>query len=260
MNMRPSRSLGQFFTPPAVVDLAFAVLGWLEPRVRTHSVVDLSCGEGAFLAGALRHGFAAENVYGLDVDARLPAVWREAFADGRPHLALADGLLGDGAEQFDVVVGNPPFAGAPDAAQLAELTMTYHWWRLGGRSPASFPRELWFLERSLQVLRPGGLLALVLPEGFLANRRWRPQREAMLRETQMEAVIGLPRSVFRNSGTTVKTCLVCARKQAAAADHRVRLAELDDADLHDPQALLQAWQERRVVASDAPWRQHRADQ
>lgn len=256
--MLQSRSLGQFFTPPEVVDLAFAVLSWLEPGVSEGRLVDLSCGEGAFLAGALRHGLAPERVYGLDVDPRLPAVWAEAFAHRqRPRLAVADGLRGPMAPHFDVAVGNPPFGGNPDEALLPELTAAYGWWQLGRRSPTSFPRDLWFLERSLALLRPGGLLAMVLPEGFLANRRWRPQREAMLQVTQLEAVIGLPRSVFRASRTTVKTCLVVARHQPPAPDHRVRLAELDEAGLRAPAALLAAWAEGHTIAAEAPWRHHR---
>lgn len=254
--MLPSRPLGQFFTPPQVVDLAFAVLAWLRPGVRAGRLVDLSCGEGAFLAGALRHGFAAERVYGLDVDPQLLPGWQALFPPpARPHLALADGLLGPMTEAFEVVVGNPPFGGSPDPAVLPHLTGVYRWWRLGRRGGGSFPRELWFLERSLRLLRPGGLLGLVLPEGFLANKRWRPQREELLRRAQMEAVIGLPRSVFRHSRAAVKTCLIFVRQQAPAAGHVVRLAELDDEDLPCPEALLEAWKAGAVHATEAPWQE-----
>jgi type I restriction enzyme M protein len=253
--MQLSRPLGQFFTPPEVVDLAFAVLTWLQPDLEQGRLLDLSCGEGAFLAGALRQGFRPECVYGLDVDARLLAVWRDLFpTPARPRLALADGLRGPMAGDFDVVVGNPPFGGGPEPALIPELTVAYEWWRLGGRAPAAFPRELWFLERSLRLLRPGGLLALVLPEGFLANRRWRPQREAMLSAVQMEAVVGLPRSVFRASRTTVKTCLIFARRQPPAADHMVRLAELEPDELAMPEVLLEAWERGVAQASpERPW-------
>ena len=254
--MLPSRPLGQFFTPPEVVDLAFTVLAWLQPDVTRGRLVDLSCGEGAFLAGALRHGFAPRRVYGLDCDPRLLPVWQEAFPlPQRPRLSLADGLLGPLEGRFEVAVGNPPFAGSPDDALLPDLMLAYRWWRLGTRGQASFPRELWFLERSLGLLRPGGLLAMVLPEGFLANRRWRPQRQELLRIAQMEAVIGLPRSVFRDSRTTVKTCLVFVRRQPPTAGHRVRLAELDEGELGQHQVLLRAWEGRQVIASTAPWRE-----
>lgn len=207
------------------------------------------------MAGALRHGFAADQLYGLDADPRLPAVWQERYSRPRPHFALADGLLGAAAGCFELVVGNPPFAGGPAPEHLPFLTTQCHWWRLTHRSrPEGLPRELWFLERSLQLLSEGGRLAMVMPEGFLANRRWRPQREELLHAHTLDAVIGLPRSVFRASGIAVKTCLLFVRRQAPAPGHTVRLAELEADELAHPGALLEAWQARRTVAGPAPWR------
>lgn len=250
--MQQSRSLGQYFTPPPVVDLAFAVLRWLDPCVAQGRLVDLSCGEGAFLSGALRAGFAARRLYGVDSDARLLDQWREQGLAGVP-LAVADGLLGAGEGLFEVVAGNPPFAGAPAAEHLAQLCRDYSWWRLS-RRPERLPRELWFLERSLRLLKPGGLLALVLPEGFVANARWLRQRQQVWQEHTVEAVVGLPRTVFRGAGITVKTCLLVVRKQRAAADHRVRLVELAHAaELAAVPELLQAWEQGREVAEGRPW-------
>lgn len=260
--MLSSRALGQFFTPPEVVTLAFEVLAWLQPKVAEGTLIDLSCGEGAFLQGALEHDFAPQRLYGLDADAQLIPTWRERFAAGSgPHLALADGLLGPMEECFDVVVGNPPFAGGPEPDHLPYLTMHYEWWRLSHpRRPQGLPRELWFLERSLRLLRAGGLLAMVLPEGFLANRRWRHQREDLLRRYQLEVAIGLPRSVFRASRTTVKTCLIFVRKVTPSPQHRVRLAELEADELAQPRGLLQAWKHNETIAGEAPWRAGRSPQ
>jgi type I restriction-modification system DNA methylase subunit len=256
--MNPSRALGQFFTPPEVVDLAFAVLAWLQPELHRGRLLDLSCGEGAFLQGALRHGFAPGRLYGLDADPRLLTIWLETFPPGRrPHLGLADGLLGPAPQRFDVLVGNPPFAGHPDDAHVAYLTARYGWWRLSHpRNPLGLPRDLWFLERSLGLLRHGGLLAMVLPEGLLANRRWRKQRTDLLARHQLEAVIGLPRSVFRASRAVVKTCLLFVRKQPPQPGHVVRLAELAEADIARPRDILAAWEHGEDVASGTPWEQH----
>lgn len=251
----PSRELGQFFTPDAVVDLAFRVLHWLAPAVSSGLLADISCGEGAFLAGAMRSGFRRDRLYGLDADPNLPALWKNRFSAAGPHLAVADGLLGLAVERFDVIVGNPPFAGGPDTAHMPALTPAYQWWQLShARRPEGLPRELWFLERSLKLLKPNGLLAMVLPEGTLANRRWRPQREQLLENNQIEAVIGLPRSTFRAARTTVKTCLIFLRKQEPRPGHIIRLAELDEEELQHPRDLLEAWKQEAVVAEDCPWR------
>ncbi|MEN6304089.1 MAG: N-6 DNA methylase [Armatimonadia bacterium] len=249
--MQQEKSLGQYFTPAAVVDLAFSVLRWLDPQVNAGRLLDLSCGEGAFLSGALRAGFAPRRVYGLDADARLRAVWQESGL-GAVHLAVADGLVGGGDGLFDVVVGNPPFAGAPEPVHLDQLCVDYHWWRLS-RRPERLPRELWFLERSLRLLKPGGLLAMVLPEGFVANARWVKQREVIWREHTVEAVLGLPRNVFRGSGTTVKTCLLVVRKRLPQLGHQVRLVELDEGEIGMTETILEAWASQTEVAEGIPW-------
>ncbi|MGE5532253.1 MAG: HsdM family class I SAM-dependent methyltransferase [Bacteroidota bacterium] len=253
--MELSRKLGQFFTPAEAVDLAFGVLAWLEPALAEGTLLDLSCGEGAFLHGALRAGFAPQHLYGIDADPRLPQVWRGngLHLQGSPHLAVADGLLGGGERLFDVVVGNPPFGGGAEH-EHDHLADAYHWWRLGKRKLPALPRELWFLERSLRLLRPEGLLAMVLPEGFLANRRWKYQRQELLGLYQVEAIIGLPRSVFRSSQTTVKTALLFLRKRRPPEGHRVRLAELEASEIAGAlPVLLEHWQSGSEQAEGRPW-------
>lgn len=256
--MHPRLRLAQYFTPPAVVDLAYDLLRWLEPGVIEGCLLDPSCGEGAFLEGALRAGFAPARLYGCDADPALRAVWSASGLRGGngPHLAICDGLAGRGDGSFDVVAGNPPFAGSQalpaDVARLGR----YRWGEIARQkqSPPRLPRELWFLERSLHLLRDGGLLALVLPHGVLANKRWEPVRAALLAEAQIEAVIGLPRDTFRASGITVKTCLLIARKVQPRAEHRVRLAELGPLELAAASAALAAaWEGGHTLAEGEPW-------
>lgn len=249
--MLQDESLGQYFTPAAVVDLAFAILGWLSPSLTDGRLADLSCGEGAFLSGALRAGFCPWRLYGLDADPRLAAVWRENGLEGA-HLAVTDGLVGGGEGLFEVVVGNPPFSGAPDPRHLDQLCGNYGWWRLS-RRPERLPRELWFLERSLRVLADDGLLVMVLPEGIVANDRWVQHRGEIWRDHTVEAVVGLPRSVFRRSGTTVKTCLLVVRKRCPQAGHQVRLVELAEGETGMAGAILSAWTGQTEVDEGVPW-------
>lgn len=254
--MPTPRQLAQYFTPAPVVRLAFDLLQWLQPGLRAGRLVDPSCGAGAFLLGARDAGFRSDQLYGLDLDPALVPVWREAGLVGPQgaHLALADGLAGRGLGQFDLVAGNPPFAGSE--ALDAPLQERFHYGHLvrTRQQPPALPRELWFLERSLQLLRSGGLLALVLPEGIFANRRWEAVRGDLLQTTQVEAIIGLPRSTFRANRTTVKTCLLLARKQAPASGHRVRLVELAAAEVETGAGpLLALWERGEEHAEGVPW-------
>ncbi|NPV48022.1 MAG: N-6 DNA methylase [Armatimonadetes bacterium] len=260
--MQSRRHLGQYFTPSAVVDLAYDLLEWLAPSLTQGYLVDPSCGDGAFLQGALRAGFAPRRLYGCDMDPALATVWNTLGlrSAGGPHLAVCDGLIGGAEGAFDVVVGNPPFAGSQALpADVAERGR-FRWGQLVRQRqwPPRLPRELWFLERSVHLLRDGGLLAMVLPSGIFANRRWEPLRAALFAEVQVEAIVGLPRETFRASGAVVRTCLFVARKTPLAPGHRVRLAELEAEELSQASATLRkAWERQETIAAAEPWSRQR---
>jgi predicted RNA methylase len=110
------RALGQWWTPPAVVELALAIAD-----VRGARVCDPTCGDGAFVARAAAAG--AREVVGVEIDADAAALAR---ARGGAGARIVCGDLFDRGvidARFDVVVGNPPFVRADrvSAAQRARI-------------------------------------------------------------------------------------------------------------------------------------------
>ena len=110
---------------------------------------------------------------------------------------------------FDAILTNPPFgSGIPiddphilEQFELARAEFTEFQHR------ASMPPEQLFIERCLQLLRPGGRLAIVLPDSILSNpglafiRRW------LLRKTRVVASIDLPKETFEpHTGTQTRAC------------------------------------------------------
>jgi type I restriction enzyme M protein len=81
-----------------------------------------------------------------------------------------------------------------------------------GKAKNNRPTELIFVERCLNLLKPGGRMGIVLPDGNLNNpslawlRRWAEGRAKLL------AVVSLPEETFRSSNATVKASLVFLRK------------------------------------------------
>mgnify|MGYP000968376007 FL=1 len=102
-----------------------------------------------------------------------------------------------------------------------------------GKGKNNRPTELIFVERCLNLLKPGGRMGIVLPDGNLNNpslawlRRWAEGRAKLL------AVVSLPEETFRSSNATVKASLVFLRKFTEAeatqweADWAQAHAELD---------------------------------
>lgn len=260
------RDLGQYFTPPAVVEFMFEMtrvlsgIGTSEPRV-----VDPACGAGAFLLHALRTGFTAqEKLFGVEQDSAMGQSWEETgLSDALgSHLHVQDGLCdtADGQvrpDAFDLVIGNPPFgvpagdAVKPDGARSALGRLTL--WRgphelaqeklptFTRRPPtdadrqriARFPVEILFLERFVQLARPGGQVAVILPDGVFSNSRYQYVRDWTHRQCQIDAVVSLPTTAFRHARTTAKTSILFCRRRApdvAASDPPVLLAALKEID------------------------------
>ncbi len=189
---------GQFFTPRHVVDF---VIRALVPK-KNDVVIDPACGSGAFLAHARAAG--VKNTHGSDVDARAVRVARllTLASGGDPRtIVRADGLREE-LPVADIVATNPPFAGrAPaDGFEVKDLV----------RTPE---RDVLFLERALDLLRPGGRLGIVLPynkasgAAFANLRRWLVDRARVL------AVVGLPRETFLPH-TSQRTFVLFAKKRA----------------------------------------------
>jgi len=195
----------QYFTPPAVVAFAYdalARLGMTRPPAR---VIDPACGNGVFLRPA-RERFPAAELWGCDLDGTLVKAWAAMglYADGM-HLLVRDGLHdapADGVAEgtFDLVVGNPPYGhGVP-------------------RPSGSKRIEALFLRRFVALARPGGWIAIVVPEGIVANASSQTLRDGVLREVALRAVVELPEVTFRQSGTRARTLLLLACRQPA--EHR----------------------------------------
>jgi len=192
--------LGQFFTPRPVAEFAveaLLALGLGRGRLR---VADPACGEGVFLQAVARRLPQAE-LWGCDVDGALAARWRAAgLREPRAHMAVHDGLVdgplfGLGAGTFDVVVGNPPYGfGVP---------------RPEGRERI----EERFVRRFVEMTRPGGWLAAVVPEGIVANARCQALRDWVLERAALKAVVALPEATFAAAGTRARTVLLMARRQ-----------------------------------------------
>lgn len=81
-----------------------------------------------------------------------------------------------------------------------------------GKAKNNRPTELIFVERCLNLLKPGGRMGIVLPDGNLNNpslawlRRWAEGKAKLL------AVVSLPEETFRSSNATVKASLVFLSK------------------------------------------------
>ena len=140
---------------------------------------------------------------------------------------------------FDVVITNPPF-GAKIKITGAPVLSQYdlgHKWRkdkkagLFERQPGlkqDSPPQILFLERCLQLLKPGGRLGIVLPESILGNPSYEYIVNYVLERTTVLGVVTMPEALFKTSGkggTHTKVCVLFLQKQAPKGTFQIFMAD-----------------------------------
>lgn len=92
----------------------------------------------------------------------------------------------------------------------------------------SFPIEILFVERFIQLVKPGGWIAAIIPDGILSNSNAHYVRDFIAGKTKVEAIVSLPRETFKQAGTSAKTSILFLRKlneiEKPPLDHPVFLA------------------------------------
>lgn len=109
--------------------------------------------------------------------------------------------------QFDILMANPPFAGDIKEGQIIgnyELGK-----KPNGKSQNAIGRDILFIERNLDFLKPGGRMAIVLPQGRFNNSSDKQIREFIAEKCRILAVVGLHGNVFKpHTGTKTSVLFV----------------------------------------------------
>ncbi|MFI7043312.1 N-6 DNA methylase [Streptosporangium sandarakinum] len=232
---------GQFFTPQNAVQL---LIDMVDPQPGER-VLDPACGAGGFLSSAVRHFLAmgvdpsdaAKCVRGIDKDqylARLTQARLALLTSAEASVYTADSLAWSGNDlphydafgKVDVILANPPF-GAKIVAASKEVQesfdLGYQWrndrktgeWTKTPKLQRSPSPQVLFMERCLDLLRPGGRMGIVVPESLISSRTHQYVVDFVRKRADILAVIGMPESLFKTSGsggTHTKTCLIVAQK------------------------------------------------
>lgn len=133
--------------------------------------------------------------------------WNRAFGQGWHR--LRDRRVGDDDQRygFDVMMANPPFAG--DIKQSAILSGYDLGHSSKGKLEKAVGRDLLFIERNLDMLKPGGRMAVVLPQGRFNNATDKRLRQWIMERCRILAVVGLHPNTFKpHTGTKTSVLFV----------------------------------------------------
>lgn len=220
--------MGQYFTPGGICELMVHII---KPRAH-YLILDPFCGSGHFLSLCLSavsvetpstskkfHEFAFGKLHGIEKSDRMTRIAMTDMrlsGDGHSNIRCTDALLDFdnypdiAPNSFDVVITNPPFGSLLGPEALSQLGF----FELA-RGRKSVALEILGLERAIGFLRPGGRLAIVLPESIFSADSNTYVREWLRTRVKVRAILSLPIETFCPYGANVKTGVLFARKWRA---------------------------------------------
>lgn len=109
--------------------------------------------------------------------------------------------------QFDLLMANPPFAGdIKEPRMIARYDLAK---KPNGKWQTKVGRDILFIERNLDFLKPGGRMAIVLPQGRFNNSSDKNIRDFIAERCRILAVVGLHGNTFKpHTGTKTSVLFV----------------------------------------------------
>lgn len=128
---------------------------------------------------------------------------------------------------FDVLLTNPPFAGdIKDSRILHQYDLAR---KANGKWQTKVGRDILFIERNLEFLRPGGRMAIVLPQGRLNNATDKAIRDFIADRARILAVVGLHGNTFKpHTGTKTSVLFLQKWNDDPNAPPALRCPRVDD--------------------------------
>lgn len=194
-------------------------------------VLEPGCGTGNFMAGIPENIKA--NVSGVELDPISARIAAALNPDATILNAdLADCTIHPG---FDLTIGNVPYSG--------DISLDY---RTTDGGTSRLPLHDYFIERSVDALRPGGV-AMLLTSRYTLDKRSETMRADLARKAELVGAVRLPSSTFaRQAGTEAVTDVLVLRRRERTLDRTP-----DEAWIHSNPVAVPGYQDVTVNVNQA---------
>lgn len=182
------------------------------------------------------HDFAANNLFGIEINEQISRAAKMNMIihdDGHTNVITSDGLVPDQTifertankgftyGTFDFIITNPPFGSTIRQTEQAYLK-TYQlgkkdedWLAVKAQPETTRENqstEVLFIEQDYKFLKPGGFLAIVIPDGILTNSSLQYLRNLIEDWFRIVAVVSMPQTAFSANGAGVKSSVIFLQK------------------------------------------------
>lgn len=202
-------TLTAFYTPPTVINAVYKVMKQL--GFREGNILEPSCGIGHFI-GMLPEEMKESKIYGVEIDPISAGIAQQLYqktsiaAQPFEEASLPDSF-------FDCVIGNVPFGDFKVADKRYDKY--------------NFLIHDYFFAKSLDKLRPGGIMALITSKGTM-DKENSSVRKYIAQRADLIGAIRLPNNTFKgNAGTEVVSDILILQKRDRIIDIEPEWVQLD---------------------------------
>ena len=192
-------TLNAFYTSPTVIRSMYEALENM--GLKQGNILEPSCGVGNFM-GLLPESMGKANMYGVELDPVSGRIAKQLYqknkiaVQGFEETSYPDSF-------FDCVIGNVPFG----AYQVSDRRYDRH----------HFMIHDYFIAKSLDLVRPGGVVAVVTSSGTM-DKQNPAVRQYIANRAELLGAIRLPNNAFqRNANTSVVSDILFFQKRDRAS-------------------------------------------
>jgi N12 class adenine-specific DNA methylase len=199
-SMARASTLNAHYTSPTVIKAIYEGVGNM--GFSTGNILEPACGVGNFF-GLLPESMAASKLYGVELDSVTGRIAKLLYPNanitvsGFEKTALPDSF-------FDLVIGNVPFG----SYKVPDKRYDKH----------NFLIHDYFLAKSLDQVRPGGIIAFITSKGTM-NKQNPEVRRYLAQRAELLGAVRLPNNAFlKNAGTEVTSDILFLQKRDRPID------------------------------------------
>ena len=192
-------TLNAFYTSPTVIRSMYEALENM--GLKQGNILEPSCGVGNFM-GLIPESMSKANMYGVELDPVSGRIAKQLYqknkiaVQGFEETSYPDSF-------FDCVIGNVPFG----AYQVSDRRYDRH----------HFMIHDYFIAKSLDLVRPGGVVAVVTSSGTM-DKQNPAVRQYIANRAELLGAIRLPNNAFqRNANTSVVSDILFFQKRDRAS-------------------------------------------
>lgn len=238
--MNKTKTLGQVFTPPHIVKTILDETGYSGEQILTKNILEPSFGDAVFLYEiierihnqGLKQNFTVkeissiidENVWGIEYDEETYQTATQKLKEWAldaygmnlvlPNLILGNTLNFKPTENFDYIVGNPPYVRIHNIpSNLRESLKNYE------HTSGNTDLYVIFFELGLLWLKPNGKIGFITPNSWFKNSSQKNLRKNLIKDKQIVKIINYGSTqIFPGTGTY--TAITILRKNLSKQSYK----------------------------------------